>query len=117
MSQVKIKVDNNDLVLYLNPEERPDGLPKVGTVPVVIKPGSMRELVQVSGNIRVYDNKRDRAAFEQELRQQVERPYILYRLFGELGDNPTTKQLNPSIHSRKQRGWLRPGEVPASTSA
>lgn len=117
MSQVKIKVDNQDLVLYINPDERPSGLPKVGTVPIVIKPDSMRELIQVSGNIRVYDDKRDRAAFEQELRQQVERPYILYRLFGEFGDNPTTNKLNPSIHSRKHRGWLRPGEVPAATNA
>jgi len=117
MSKVTLKVDNNELVAYIDKDERPEGLPKVGTIPLTLKPGSVRELVQISGNIRVYNDKRDRAAFEQELRQQLERPYVLFRLFGEMGENPTTKQLNPSIHSRKQCGWLRSGETPATDNA
>lgn len=117
MTHVKLKVDDNELIAYIDVSERPDGMPKVGTIPITIKPGSVRELVQISGHIRVYNDKRDRAAFEQELRQQLERPYILYRLFGEFGDNPTTNKLNPSIHSRKQCGWLRPGEVPSANNA
>lgn len=114
MSHVNITVDNNELVIYTDSSEKPEGLPKVGTIPLTIKPGSIRELVQVSGHIRVYNDKRDRAAFEQELRQQLERPCVLFRLFGEFGENPTTNKLNPSIHSRKKCGWLRPGETPAA---
>lgn len=115
MTHVNITVDNNDLVVYLDKDKRPADMPKVGTVPVTIKPGSVRELVQVSGFIRVYNDKRGRAEFEQELRQQIERPGVLLQLFGELGEAPRTKQLNPSVHTRKKSGWLRPGEVPKST--
>lgn len=115
MTHVNITVDNNDLVVYLDKDQRPSGMPKVGTVPLTIKPGSVRELVQVSGFIRVYNDKRGRAEFEQELRQQIERPGVLLQLFGEFGENPTTSKMNPSIHSRKKSGWLRPGETPKST--
>ena len=108
---VNAEVDNNQLSLYIDPKDRPAGTHKVGTVPVILRPGQERTLVQVAGHMRVYNNKRDRAAFEQELRQLIERPYVLHQLFGDMGDNPSTKKLNPSIRTRAQNGWLRPGET------
>lgn len=113
MTHVTLNVDGNKLVAYLDKNDKPEGVPKVGTIPIIRRPGSMRELIQISGHIRVYEDKRDRNEFEQQLRQQLERPYILFSLFGDVGDNPTTRQLNPSIHSRKECGWLRSGETPA----